>query len=75
MTFYQKFQAQEGGLVRLDIPEWRGLSSLSGKIGVVYSVDCWWQTAQAPRGAAKVTLFTDGKVHTAWLYEEEVEFL
>ena len=72
MTFYQKLQAHEGGLIKLYIPEGRGMSSLSGKTGMVYSVpesffDRSWGFI--------VHLLIDGKFHTVLLYEEETQFL
>jgi len=75
MTFYQKLQAHEGGLVRLDIPEKRTERFLSGKTGVVCSVDVRSSGTVAGTEAAKVTLLIDGKIHAVFLYEEETQFL
>ena len=74
MTFFEKIQAHESGLVRLDIPTFRAERFLSGKTGMVCSVDV---SAQAVLGqtAAKVTLFIDEKVYTVFLFEKEVKFL
>ena len=77
MTFYQKLQAHEGGLIKLYIPAGRlpaDLRWLSGKIGVVCSVGgagCFFASDCADR----VCLFIDGKIHTVFLYKDEVEFL
>ena len=70
-TFFEKLRAHEGGLIRLDIPEVRGLSFLSGKIGVLYSVPYSFFNP----GAVAVHLLIDGKFRTVLLYEEETQFL
>jgi len=72
-TFFEKLRAHEGGLVKLDISggPWKSRHPLSGKTGMVCSVDVVGRTGTA----AKVSLFIDGKVRTVYLYEDEVQFL
>jgi len=75
MTFFEKIQAHEGGLIRLDISEGRAKSFLSEKTGMVYSVSTFSPPISGPRDGVIVDLFIDGKIHTVFLYEEEIQFL
>jgi len=79
MTFLEKLQTHEGGLIRINAtdPFTGQVSSdavglLNGKIGVIKS-----SLPRHHRRAlrAVVTLFIEGTLRTLLLYEREVEFL
>jgi len=81
MTFFEKLQAHEGGLVRLNpvMSRFTLKSSelLSGKIGMICDaansrlLDGWI----GEEGPVWMILLINGSTREALLYEDEVEFL
>ena len=80
MTFYEKFQAHKGGLVRVNRIKTRPqLDGWVGKIGMICAVDPIVGTLSFDEPVTEfyawVTLLIDENLREGFLYENEVEFL